>query len=94
LLRPLLGTRTENNDSHARTRLLASRQRHAVQDPTFALGKDTLDQRQIMADPGAPALDCRPSGAGQPFGGLLQRGPGGPGSGDQIAIELALPIFP
>ena len=41
-------------------------------DPALALGDDALDQRQIVAGPGAPALDQPRRPLGQPRRGLLQ----------------------
>src|SRR5438309_1329576 len=59
----------------------------------LALGEDALDQRQIVAELGAPALGRDPGEVGQPFAGLLQRRPGGAGGGDQLTIEPAPVVF-
>ena len=53
--------------------LLAGRHRLTIKDAPLALGQDALDQRQIVAELGAPALDRDPGEVGQPFAGLLQR---------------------
>ena len=63
-----VGMRLEQADQ-----LLAGRHRLAGQDPALALGDDALDQRQIMADLGMPALDGRVGRHGQPRRRLLQR---------------------
>ena len=73
--------------------LLAGRHRLAVKDAPLALGEDALDQRQIVAELGAPALGRDPGEVGQPFAGLLQRRLGGAGGGDQLTIEPAPVVF-
>ena len=62
-----VGMRLEQADQ-----LLAGRHRLTVEDPNLALGEDALDQRQIVADLGAPSLGRDPGDFGQPFGGLSQ----------------------
>jgi hypothetical protein len=43
-----------------------------IKDVPIALGEDALDQRQIVAELGAPALGRRPGEVSQPFGDLLR----------------------
>jgi hypothetical protein len=50
--------------------LLTGRHHLAIKDAPLALGEDALDQRQIMAELGAPALGRDPGEVGQPFAGL------------------------
>ena len=83
-----VGVRLEQADQ-----LLAGRHRQAFQYPTLALGENGLDQRQIMAEPGAPPLGPRPGDVGQLFGGFLQGGQGCAGGGDQLTIEPAPVVF-
>jgi hypothetical protein len=59
----------------------------------MALGEDALDQRQIVAELGAPALGRGPGEVGQPFAGLLQCRLGGAGGGDELTIEPAAVVF-
>jgi hypothetical protein len=79
-----VGVRLEQADQ-----LLAGEHRLSAQDRPLALDKDALDQRQIVAELGTPALDRDPGEVGQPFSGLLHRRLGSVGGGDQLAIELA-----
>jgi hypothetical protein len=44
--------------------LLAGRHRLTIKDAPLALSEDTLDQRQIVAESGAPALDRNPGEVG------------------------------
>src|ERR1700694_5887070 len=53
-----------------------------AQGPPLALDEDALDQRQIVAELGTPALDRDPGEVGQPFSGLLHRRLGSTGGGD------------
>jgi len=73
--------------------LFAGRHRLAVKDAPLALSEDALDQRQIMAELGAPALGRDPGAVGAPFAGLVQRRPGGAGGGDQLTLEPAPVVF-
>ena len=59
--------------------LLVGRHRLAIKDAPLALGKDALDQRQIVSELSAPALGRDPGEVGQPFDGLVQRRLGGAG---------------
>jgi hypothetical protein len=68
---------------------LAGRHRLTIKDAPMALGEDALDQRQIVAELGAPALGCGPGEVGQLFAGLLQCHLGGAGGGDELTIEPA-----
>src|SRR5438034_11805332 len=73
--------------------LFAGRHRLAVKDAPLALSEDALDQRQIMAELGAPALGRDPGEVGEPFAGLVPRRLGGAGGGDQLTIEPAPVVF-
>jgi hypothetical protein len=73
--------------------LLVGRHRLAIKDALLALGKDALDQRQIVSELSAPALGRDPGEVGQPFAGLLQCRLGGAGGGDQLTIEPAPVVF-
>ena len=73
--------------------LFAGRHRLAVKDAPLALSEDALDQRQIMAELGAPALGRDPGAVGAPFAGLVQRRLGGAGGGDQLTLEPAPVVF-
>ena len=64
-----------------------------VENPLLALAEDALDQRQIVGPLGTPPLGRKADEIDQPFGGLLQRRPGGAGDGDQLAIEPAAVVF-
>src|SRR5215469_7915918 len=57
---------------------------------TSGLDNNARDQRQVLRDLGTPALGCDLGCLGQPCGHRLQFVSAGLGSGDQIAIELAL----
>ena len=72
-----VGVRLEQADQ-----LLSGRHRLSAQDPPLALDEDALDQRQIVAELGTPALDRDPGEVGQPFSGLLHRRLGSTGGGD------------
>src|SRR5947209_8284108 len=69
--------------------LVAGRHHLAIKDASLALLDNALDQRQIVAELGAPALGCDPAEVDQPFAGLLQRCLGGARGGYQLAIEPA-----
>ncbi len=73
--------------------LLTGRHRLVIKDAPLALGEDALDQWQIMAELGAPALGRDPGEVGQPFAGLLQCGQGCAGGGYQLKIEPAPVVF-
>src|SRR5690348_2898227 len=73
--------------------LLAGRYRLAIKDSPPALGEDALDQRQIVAELGAPALGHDPGEVGQPVAGRLQCRLGSSGGGDQLTIEPAPVVF-
>src|SRR5205823_4005025 len=79
-----VGMRLEQADQ-----LLAGLHRLAIEDATLALGEDALDQREIVAELGAPALGRDAGEVGQPLTGLLQRRPGGASGGHQLTIESA-----
>jgi hypothetical protein len=67
--------------------LLAGRHCLTVQDAPLALGEDALDQRQIVAEAGAPTLGRDPGEVGQLFAGLLQRRLGSAGGGSPRACS-------
>src|SRR5205807_6821063 len=79
-----VGMRLEQADQ-----LLAGLHRLAIEDATLALGEDALDQREIVAELGAPALGRDAGEVGQALTGLLQRRPGGASGGHQLTIESA-----
>jgi hypothetical protein len=56
--------------------LFAGQHRPMIKDVPIALGADVLDQRQIVAELGAPALGRGPGEIGQPFAGLFAVPPG------------------
>jgi hypothetical protein len=84
-----VGVRLEQADQ-----FLARRHRLAIEHAALGLGDEARDQRQIMVDLSTPALDGRLGALRQPGGDCLQFGLAGLGSGDQLAIELALLVPP
>ena len=69
--------------------LLAGLHRLAIKDAALGLGEDALDQRQIVAELGAPALGRNAGEIGHSLAALLQLGQGGASGGDQLTIEPA-----
>jgi hypothetical protein len=72
---------------------LAGWHRLAIKDAPLALGEDALNQRQIMAELGAPALGRDAREIGQPFAGFLQCRLSSEGGSDQLTIEPAPAVF-
>jgi hypothetical protein len=60
----------------------------------LGLDDDARDQRQMMVDLGAPAGNGGLGDCAQRLGHPLQFRPAGLGSGDQVAVELALFVLP
>src|SRR5690242_21597568 len=75
--------------SNKADQLLAGLHRLAIEDAALALGEDALDQWQIVAELGAPALGRDAGEVGHPLTGLLQRRQGGTRCGHQLTIEPA-----